>query len=185
MEWLRDPRSSRRLASPFSPPKVFLGMLETARGSQVSAIFAVMLKISTLVSSSRAPSAFQDWRLGGVCSWTFVFPLRTQLQDSETVVAEMQGLGCIGRVMRDRKQDARAPVAQSVSARYLYGSMCAGDAEVVSSILTWSTVLPASLRRFPLSFPSLMCLNLSYRVYSYLPLSNVLTKQRLCCVAVG
>ena len=90
-------------------------------------------------------------------------------------------LGCIGRVMRDRKQDARAPVAQSVSARYLYGSMCAGDAEVVSSILTWSTVLPASLRRFPLSFPSLMCLNLSNRVYSYLPLSTVRTKQRLCC----
>ena len=70
-----------------------------------------------------------------------------QLQDSETVVAEMQGLGCIGRVKSDRKRDAAAPVAQSVSARYLYSSMCASDAEVVSSILTWSIVLTTSLRR--------------------------------------
>ena len=75
-----------------------------------------------------------------------------QLQDSETMVAEMQGLGCIGRVMSDRKQDATAPVAQSVSARYLYSSMCASDAEVVSSILTWSTVLPTSLTRLSAFF---------------------------------
>ena len=33
-----------------------------------------------------------------------------------------------------------APVAQSVSARYLYGSNLQGDAEVVSSNLTWSTI---------------------------------------------
>lgn len=35
----------------------------------------------------------------------------------------------------------QAPVAQSVSARYLYDSMQQSDAEVVSSSLTWSNVL--------------------------------------------
>ena len=37
-----------------------------------------------------------------------------------------------------RAKRKHAPVAQSVSARYLYSSICAGDAEVVSSSLTWS-----------------------------------------------
>ena len=38
-----------------------------------------------------------------------------------------------------------APVAQSDSARYLYGSMCASDAEVVSSILTWSIIFQSEI----------------------------------------
>ena len=93
--------------------------------------------------------------------------LRVQLQDSETVVAEMQGLGCIGHVMSDRKQDTRAPVAHSVSARYLYGSMCASDAEVVSSILTWSIVLTTSLRRLS----ALLSYYTIFDVFEFVPYS--------------
>lgn len=86
----RTPGSTQqqKSASPVSPSNVFLGMLEAV--SLPSVCTAVVFKVSTLVSASRAPSAPSGLVAGWGLQLNFSLCAQVQLQDSETVVAELQ-----------------------------------------------------------------------------------------------
>lgn len=93
------------------------------------------------------PLPLQDWWLGGGLQLNFSLCAQGAAAGLRDGGGGLQGLGCIGRVMSDRKQGTRAPVAQCRLARGTYTAVCVQCAEVVSSILTWSIVLTTSLRR--------------------------------------